>query len=491
LHGELSMSSTLIIFGASGDLTRGKLVPALYRLHRKGGWNKPLRVVGFSRTAFAHDAWRSLLAETTAQAVGSDFEPSVWDAFAAGVYYHRGDIARLEDFESLRKFVEQLEGDGPSDRVFYLATAPQFFEPAIAGLGAAGLNQETRGASRVVVEKPFGTNRQTARQLNQRLHEVFDERQIFRIDHYLGKETVQNILVLRFANAIFEPLWNRHYIRHVEITAAEERGVGDRAEYYDSSGVLRDMFQNHLMQLLTFTAMEPPVRFEADTVRNEKVKVLQAIRPYERPEEVAANSVRGQYLGYLNEPRVPPGSQTATFGAVKLLVDNWRWQGVPFFLRSGKAMDCRTTQIVIQFHPPPHVLFDTARRRVPDSNRLLIQIQPAEGIQVHFLTKVPDAGMQLRQTELDFRFGAKFDQALPDAYERLLLDVLLGDASLFARSDEVELSWSIIDPIVRAWEEQGVPELALYEPGQWGPQESSKWIWSQGYDWLDQCPVLR
>lgn len=485
------MSSTLIIFGASGDLTRRKLVPALYRLHRKGRLKEPLRVVGFSRTPLEHEQWRSRLAETTAQAVGSEFEPSVWEAFAAGVYYHQGDIARRDDFHALRTFVEQLEGDGPAQRVFYLATAPQFFEPAIAGLGAAGLNRETRGAARVVVEKPFGTNRRTARQLNERLHQVFDERQVYRIDHYLGKETVQNILVLRFANAIFEPLWNRHYIRHVEITAAEERGVGDRAEYYDSSGVLRDMFQNHLMQLLTFTAMEPPVRFDADAVRNEKVKVLQAIRPYERPEDVAANTVRGQYLGYREEPKVPPGSQTATFGAIKLLVDNWRWQGVPFFLRSGKAMDCRTTQIVIQFRPPPHVLFETARQRVLDSNRLLIQIQPAEGIQVHFLTKVPDAGMQLRQTELDFRFGAKFDKALPDAYERLLLDVLLGDASLFARSDEVELSWSIIDPIARAWEEHAVPELAYYPRGQWGPPESSQWIRRQGHDWLDQCPVLK
>ncbi len=373
-------------------------------------------------------------------------------------------------------------------RVYYLSTAPRFFEPIINNLGASGLSQESHGDRRIVVEKPFGIDLSTARRLNEIVHGSFEERQVFRIDHYLGKETVQNILVLRFANTIFEPVWNRNYINHVEITAAEADDVGRRGGYYDSAGVLRDMFQNHLLQLLTFTAMEGPSRFEADAVRNEKVKVLEAIRRIDA-DELPGNTLRAQYRGYLEEQGVPAESQTATFAAVKLLVDNWRWQGVPFYLRSGKAMNCRTTQIVIQFRPPPHMMFETARRRDLDANRLVIQIQPAEGIQLHFQTKVPDAGMRLRLTDLDFRFD-EFAKTLPEAYERLLLDILNGDASLFARSDEVELSWEVIDPILQAWNQQGLPELAYYDRGCWGPRESNKWIWSNGGDWLDVCPAL-
>jgi glucose-6-phosphate 1-dehydrogenase len=312
---------------------------------------------------------------------------------------------------------------------------------------------------------------------------------VYRIDHYLGKETVQNILVLRFANAIFEPVWNRNYIDHVQITTAEEVPVGRRGGYYETAGVLRDMFQNHLLQLLTISAMEPPARYEADAVRNEKVKVLEAIR---RPssDDVAAHTIRGQYVGYRQEPDVAADSQIATFAAIRLFIDNWRWQGVPFYLRSGKAMSCRTTQIVIQFRQPPHLLFNTRKQKPLDSNRLVIHIQPAEGIQIHFQTKVPDAGMQLRLTDLDFRYNERFDKALPEAYERLLLDTLLGDASLFARSDEVELAWSIVDPILDGWQ-QGLPELAFYKSGDWGPLECQKWIWQDNRDWLDACPVLK
>ena len=280
---------------------------------------------------------------------------------------------------------------------------------------------------------------------------MFAESQVYRIDHYLGKETVQNVLVLRFANTIFEPVWNRNYIEHVEITAAEALTVGHRAGYYDTAGVLRDMLQGHLLQLLSLTAMETPVRFEAEAVRDEKVKVLRAVRPL-RLEDVATDTLRGQYRGYLAEPGVRPDSQTATFAAVKLHVDNWRWQGVPFYLRSGKAMSCGTTQLVIQFREPPYMLFEGGPRDHRDANRLVIQIQPAEGIQLHFQTKVPDAGMQLRMTDLSFRFREKFAGPMPEAYQRLLLDAINGDASLFARADEVETAWSIVDPIQSAWD---------------------------------------
>jgi glucose-6-phosphate 1-dehydrogenase len=329
----------------------------------------------------------------------------------------------------------------------------------------------------------------SAQHLNEAVHKVFAERQVYRIDHYLGKETVQNMLVLRFANSIFEPVWNRRYIDHVQITAAEEVTVGRRGGYYDKSGVLRDMFQNHLLQLLTVTAMESPARYNADAVRDEKVKVLSAIQPM-TPDEVCHDTIRGQYRGYTQEPDVPADSQTATFAVVKLGVQNWRWQGVPFYLRSGKAMSCRTTQIVIQFHEPPHLLFPGGPRGIQGGNRLVIQVQPAEGIQLHFQTKIPDAGMKLRQSDLDFSFQREFHGVMPEAYERLLLDAMQGDASLFARADEVETAWEIIDPILKAWSERRQPPIHIYEPGLWGPEESNAWMQAQGREWFDACPVL-
>ncbi len=479
------------------------MIPALYQLRRKNRLPANTRVIGFARTAFTHEAWRQQLAKSTAEFAGADFQSEVWQEFSQQIYYQPGDLSKPADIAALGALLDQLEAsqtktDVPNvavpnsdggERVYYLATAPQFYETAIKQLGQSGLADQSRGVRRIVIEKPFGSDLRTARELNDVVHRVFPESDVFRIDHYLGKETVQNIQVFRFANTIFEPLWNRNFIDHVQITAAEEVKVGRRGDYYETAGVLRDMFQNHLLQLLTFTAMEVPARFDADLVRNEKVKVLQSIRPLS-PDDVAESTVRGQYIGYRDEHGVAADSQIATFAAVRLHVDNWRWQGVPFYLRSGKAMSCRTTQIVIQFRKPPHMMFPSAVHRSDEANRLVIHIQPAEGIQLHFQTKVPDAGMKLRMTDLNFRFDAQFHKALPEAYERLLLDVLMGDASLFARSDEVELAWGLIDPILSAWQTTSEPELSLYEPQEWGPLECQKWMARDGRDWLDVCPVL-
>jgi glucose-6-phosphate 1-dehydrogenase len=484
------MAHTIVIFGASGDLASRKLIPALYELHRKKRLPENTRIVGFSRTKFTDDSWREKLAETTPGFVGKNFDAALWQQFAQSISFLPGDLGTSEDVIALGKHLAMLEGDVPATRIYYLSTAPQLYIPAIAQLGAAGLVQEDAAPRRVVIEKPFGTDLATAQELNQRVHEVFAEHQVYRIDHYLGKETVQNVLVLRFANSIFEPIWNRNYIDHVQITAAESLNVGHRAAYYDSVGILRDMFQNHLLQLMILTAMEAPSHFEADAVRDEKVKVLRAVRIM-KPEEVFTDTIRGQYRKYRDEPGVPPESEAATFGVVKMHIDNWRWQGVPFLLRSGKAMSCQTTQIVIQFRQPPHMMFAGGPRASFESNRLVIQVQPAEGLQLHFQTKVPDAGMNLRLTDLSFNFRDRFTGGMPEAYQRLLLDIMHGDASLFSRADEVELAWSIIDPIQRGWEHPGWPPLALYEAGGWGPPNSVEWMCRQYREWFDSCPVLK
>ena len=484
------MAHTIVIFGASGDLTSRKLVPALYELHRKGRLPEQTRICGFSRTKLTNEAWREKLAESTAQFAPGTFETSVWETFAPSIFYHAGDVGHADTFDSLRGYLDQREAGSAATRVYYLATIPRLYEPAIARLGSAGMADRRQGESRIVIEKPFGTDLPSARRLNQAVHQVFAEQQVYRIDHYLGKETVQNVLVLRFANGIFEPIWNRNYVDHVQITAAEELAVGHRGDYYDQVGVLRDMFQNHLLQLLALTAMEAPAQFEADAVRDEKAKVLRAIKPLTR-EEVFTDTLRGQYRKYRDEPDVAADSGTATFAVVKLQVGNWRWQGVPFLLRSGKAMSCRTTQIVIQFRQAPHMMFEGGPRAAYEANRLVIQVQPAEGIQLHFQTKVPDAGMKLRLTDLDFSFRDRFTGTMPDAYQRLLLDVMQGDASLFARADEVELAWKIIDPIQAAWENPGWPPIALYEAGGWGPPNSTEWMCRQYREWFDSCPMLK
>ncbi|MBX3434225.1 MAG: glucose-6-phosphate dehydrogenase [Pirellulales bacterium] len=486
------MPHTFVIFGASGDLTSRKLIPALYNLYRKKRLPDQTRVVGFSRTDFSHEAWRQELTATTEKFAGAQFDAGVWDQFSQNVFYHAGDIGVAEDFGKLKAFLEEIEGGADATRVYYLSTAPQFYEQAIQQLGDAGLACEPGVCKRrVVIEKPFGTDLASAQALNKFVHNHFAEHQVYRIDHYLGKETVQNLMVLRFANAIFEPIWNRNYIDHVQITVAEEVEVGKRAGYYDRAGVMRDMVQNHLLQLLMITAMEAPVKYAANPVRDEKVKVLQAIKPMSR-EDIRRDTLRGQYRGYSRHDGVEATSRTATFAAVKLCIHNWRWQGVPFYLRSGKAMSCRTTQIVIQFRQPPHMLFADGPRTAAEGNRLVIQVQPAEGIQLHFETKVPDAGMKIRQTDLDFNYQREFrGKSMPEAYERLLLDALEGDASLFARADEVEAAWSICDPILDAWAEGDRPTLFMYDPGFWGPAECTEWMQAQGREWFDTCPVLK
>jgi len=482
------MAHTFVIFGASGDLTQRKLIPALYQLHRQGRLPEKTQVVGFSRTDFSHDSWRSHLREAAGKYASEPVEPQSWAAFAENIFYQPGDIGNAEDFLQLKQFLDQREDGGDCTRVYYLSTAPRFYQPAIEQIGQSGLADQECGPRRLVIEKPFGTDLGSAQALNKIVHGVFDEEQVYRIDHYLGKETVQNLLVLRFANSIFEPLWNRNYIDHVQITVAEEVDVGSRGGYYDSSGVLRDMFQNHLLQLLMFAAMETPIRYEADLVRDEKVKVLQAVRDL-TPTEISQGTLRARYEGYTQTEGVQADSQTATFAALRLWVDNWRWQGVPFYLRSGKAMSCRTTQLVIQFREPPHMLFQESKQPFY-GNRLLIQIQPAEGIQIEFQTKVPNEGMRRQTSVLEYQFARQHQAALPEAYQRLLLDAMQGDASLFARADEVELAWAVIDPILQHWSTTGEPPLHVYPRGMWGPVASDEWMQAQGRRWFDACPVL-
>ncbi len=483
------MDTTIVIFGASGDLTSRKLVPALFSNFRKHRLPEHTRIIGVARTPFSDEAFRDRMREAVAGVASGPFDETMWTAFAQSLSYLSGDGGSPE-------FAAQLalrlagSGHGPAAVVYYLATAPDLYTRIIRALAGASLLKESdgQGFRRVVIEKPFGRDLASALALNGDLHEVLSESQIYRIDHYLGKETVQNLLVFRFGNAIFEPLWNRNYVDHVQITVAESVGVEHRAGYYDHTGILRDMVQNHLLQLVTLVAMESPVVFEADALRNEKVKVLKAIRRIS-PEYSARHTVRGQYEGYRTEEGVAPDSMTETFTAIKLHVENWRWQGVPFYVRSGKRMAEKASEIAIQFRRPPTQILDVAAGRTElFTNRLSMCIQPDEGIHLRFLAKVPDQGLQTHPVDMDFHFRDSFvGTPLPEAYERLLLDALNGDASLFARSDEIETSWEIADGIREGWESDYAPPLERYPRGSWGPAAADDLLGRDGRWWIHDC----
>ncbi len=483
---EKHEATSIIIFGASGDLTERKLIPALYNLHLKDRLPDHYDIIGISRSKYSHDEFRAKLQEKARGFAEEAYSDDTWAAFAEHIWYVPGDASKAEYYPTLLEFLAEKE-TGRTNRLYYLSTAPFLYEPILEQLGNCGLNNaenETRdgdasGWRRVVIEKPFGYDLKTAHALNDKVHEVFHEEQVYRIDHYLGKETAQNILFLRFGNTIFEPIWNRNYIDHIQITVAESVDVGRRAGYYDTSGVLRDMFQNHLLQLLALTAMEPPISFDADLLRNEKVKVLQAVQPIDMSE-----TVRAQYTGYSELEGVEEGSETATYAALKLNIDNWRWQGVPFYLRSGKAMHRKVSEIQVEFKKPPKMMFSGPNLEDASPNRLCITIQPDEGIRLSFQAKLPDSSQEMRSVRMAFAYSSDFGEfTIPDAYERLLLDALRGDAALFTRSDGIEAQWTIIDHVLEGWQGAAAPPLSYYEPGSWGPNAADQMLAKEGRTW--------
>lgn len=484
----MSELTTIVIFGASGDLTRRKLIPALFDLYIKQRLPAAFRIVGVSRSPMSDDDFHFRMETSCKEFARYHMDQEKWDQFTSYISYHAGDLTKLDDMRDLDYFLSSAEGDGTANRMYYLSIAPRLYDLALANLGEACMVNESRGWRRVVIEKPFGHDLASAIALNQAVHRVLDESQIYRIDHYLGKETVQNIMVFRFANALFEPVWNRNYIDHVQITAAETVDVGHRADYYDGVGVVRDMVQNHMLQLLALVAAEPPASFEADALRNEKVKVLSAIRVMS-PEDVAKYTVRGQYRSYRDCEGVTPDSQTATYVAIRFNIDNWRWQGVPFYLRSGKALAKKFTEITIFFKEPPHLMFPISPDATIVKNRLSICIQPDEGISFSFQAKVPDTAAGMRTVDMTFHYDKAFGpQSIPEAYERLLLDILKGDASLFSRGDSIELAWKLIDPILEGWNSEQSSRLAFfYESGSWGPVEADRLLMQDGARWTQGC----
>jgi glucose-6-phosphate 1-dehydrogenase len=476
--------TVLTIFGATGDLARRKLLPAVYNLAHEGALPERFNLVGLSRGQMSDDEFRQMAIESIERFSRRPPDPDVLRRLLDDVRYVQGAFDDPAGYARLGAALDELEGKArvPLSRCFYLSTAPAFFPVIAEQLGEAGLDRHGEAEVRIVIEKPIGHDLESARELNQRVLAVFEERQVFRIDHYLGKETVQNMLAFRFANGLFEPVWNRNYIDNVQITASEEIGIEGRAEYYDSSGALRDLVQNHMLQLLTLLAMEPPVRFRADEVRDEKVKVLRAI-PAPEPERVEEMAVRAQYgpgsvagedvPGYLEEPGVPADSRTETYVALRFEVDNWRWNGVPFYLRTGKHLARKVTEIAVTLKPVPHIAFDQAGSVGVRANVLIFTMQPNEGVSLSLGAKIPGTRMSIRPVSMEFLYGTSFLSQSPEAYERLLLDAMRGDPMLFTRNDEVEAQWRIVDPVLKGWAQLdgSVPE---YESGSQGPEEARR-----------------
>ncbi len=486
---------TVVIFGATGDLTHRKLIPALYNIAADGDLPSDLTVVGFARREKTDEEFRQEVGDAVRKFSRQTVRDELWGNFSQGIYYHRSEFGDAEGYKALAERLTKIDSERGTrgNRLFYLAAAPSQFEDILVQLKASGLNKAREGSwARIVVEKPFGTDLPSAKKLNSIVSGTFSEKDTYRIDHFLGKETAQNIMVLRFANAIFEPLWNHRYIDHVQITASEPLGVEGRGPYYEGAGALRDMVQNHLLQLLCLVAMEPPTDLTADSVRDEKVKVIRSLRPIVGA-DVAASVVRGQYaagalngknvVGYREEERVSPQSNTETFVALRLLVDNWRWADIPFYVRVGKRLPKSSTEIAVQFKSAPGVLFNKGETRL-DQNVLVIRIQPDEGISLRMEAKIPGAAIRIEPVKMDFHYGTSFGKASPEAYERLLLDAMSGDATLFARRDEVENAWKFIDHIEDAWHKsEQPPELHPYPAGSWGPQAADDLLQRDGRSW--------
>ena len=482
--------TTVVIFGATGDLAQRKLLPALFELRCKGRQPENAHIVAFARSEFPADEFCDQLRKGVGELGGLQLSHDEWDDFAANLTYVRGDLTVPEDMARLKQTLTDLEaGFERGNRLFYLSIAPQLYQPAMEQLGASGIAADDTGWRRVVIEKPFGWDLASATELNHAVHKVFREDQVFRIDHYLGKETVQNIQVFRFSNAIFEPVWNRSYIDNVQITVAESVSVGERAGYYDRSGVVRDMVQNHLLQLMTLVAMEPPNLSDPESLRANKVDVLKSIRKWTL-EEVANHAVGGQYEGYLAEPGVPEKSRTSTYAALRLYIDNWRWSGVPFYLRTGKGLADKASEIAIQFQRPPQVMTTLADSDNFPSNVLGLCLQPDEGVHLKFQVKVPDEEMCMEPMNMEFHYKSAFAaRKIPEAYERLLEDALAGDARLFIRNDHIEEAWKIVDPLLEAWEDSGVAAPRPYARNSWGPRAADALLAQDGRVWQRICGV--
>lgn len=492
--------SVIVIFGASGDLARRKLIPALFKLSCEGLIPEETLILGYARTVYSDEEFREKVRQGIRDYTHLDFPEEAWDSFASHIFFQSGSYDGQEDFQALRDRIYQLEeGAGlPGNRLFYLSTPPEVFEPVTSLLGEMALTQNHEsGWRRLVVEKPFGHDLASARRLNQHLLNILEEKQIYRIDHYLGKETVQNILFLRFANGIFEPIWNRNYVDHVQITVAESLGVEGRGGYYDQSGAMRDIVQNHGLQIVALTAMEPPVSLAGEAIRDQKVNVLRSIRPLTL-EEVPRFTARGQYVagdvegrripGYLDEKGVRPHSTTETYVAWKLEIDNWRWKDVPFYIRSGKGLAHKRTEVTIVFRHAPHLLFEGAEQAGQiHSNILRLRLQPNEGIDLQFGAKKPGPAMHIAPVDMNFNYLETFGDEPTDAYERLLLDVMLGDGTLFTRRDEVEEAWDRVNRVQDGWrkedEESDIFGLPMYRPGSWGPHTADELLARDGRRW--------